>query len=146
MATKVIKGQEVFEKYDMNKICNRIRFAICMEQISHIQLAKEIGVSRDCIFRYTNLNFPEKSMNIEILKRIAEYFHKDRHYFCNSYHIFLDTVDGKEFLKNQRKELGITQKEYANKLGINLGIYKKYESGETKISEYVWSEITNMKV
>ena len=37
------------------------------------------------------------------------------------------------FILRRRKELGMTQKEFAEKADINAGVYSRYERGETDI-------------
>lgn len=112
-----------------------------MGQISQMRLARELGISRDCIFDYMNPEYPERAMQVETLKKLAVYFKKDIHYFCNAYHIFLDTVDGRAYLKDKRSKLGMSQREYAKEIGVTLCAYKVYERGRARIPEEVWKRI-----
>ena len=141
LTVKVLKGLDCIEKDNMDKICNRIRLALCMGQITRIKLAGDIGVSRDRVFDYLNPNYPEASMNVDVLKRMAEYFHKDQYYFCNSYHLFLDSGISFQILKEKRIQMKLTQKEYSEILGVKQAIYKKYEQGQARIPENVWKQI-----
>lgn len=141
LSVKVVKGLNTFENCSFDKICDRIRFAMCMSQISQFKLASDIGVSRDCIIDYTSSDYPEKSMQVETLKKMALYFEKDIYYFCNDYHKFLDSEQGNRILRQKRKELHLTQPEYAERLGVKIGIYKRYEQGRTRIPENIWKMI-----
>ena len=57
-------------------------------------------------------------MQIPVLKSFAAYFDKDTYYFCNDYHKFIDTVDVVKLLKRLRKEKGVTQRRFADELGV----------------------------
>lgn len=109
-----------------------------MGQISQMKLAMDIGVSRDCIFDYTREDYPEKSMQVETLKRLAEYFEVDQYHFCNEYHRFIDTVNVGEYLKGRRKKAGMSQREFAESMNVALVSYKQYERGAVRIPEPIW--------
>lgn len=73
-------------------------------------------------------------MQIAVLKSFAVYFGKDTYYFCNDYHEFIDTVDAVKRLKRLRRKRRITQKMFADELGITNVMYKAYEQGKSRIS------------
>lgn len=135
---KVLQSPKPLREYDMGKICDRIRYEACLEQVSYGEIARSTGISKDCILDYVSPRYAETSMNVATLKKIAEYFHKDAYYFCNSYHIFLDRTDGAEFLKEARRRTGMSQRDFAQNAGVSLYAYKAYESGQAKVSEKVW--------
>lgn len=83
-------------------------------------------------------------MDIETLKMMAEYFGQDKYYFCNEYLQFLDCVDGAAFLKEKRKEYQMSQREFAEMLGISLASYKKYEMGDVKFPQRYWDRLNKM--
>lgn len=135
---KVVKGFEFFDTYDMSRVCDRIRMELNMCQMSKEKVAKEIGVSRDVLYDYVKPVYLEKSMQPQILIKLAEYFGKDKYYFCNDYHRFLDEVDGKAYLKGKRTEHNMSQRQFAKTLEISLPRYKAYESGKNKIPMELW--------
>lgn len=112
-----------------------------MGQISQMKLARETGIGRECIANYVNAEYPEKSMKIEILKKLAEFFHKDKYYFCNDYHIFLDTVDVRAFLQKKREKAKMSQRKFADKIGVSLQNYKYYERGNGYLPFEVWQKV-----
>ncbi|MCM1251695.1 MAG: hypothetical protein NC321_02655 [Clostridium sp.] len=71
---KVFKGMFLANDLDMRKISNRLRYTFLENRISFLRAAKELGVSRDLLFDYTNLDYPENSMQVKILIKIADYF------------------------------------------------------------------------
>lgn len=127
--------------YDMDRICDRLRFALLEKGVSKQQAAREIGVSRDLVFDYTNCDYPEKSMQVDTLKKFAEYFRKEDYYFCNEYHCFLDTVDAGAFLREQRVRMRMTREQFAAYLEIPLSRYKAYAGGRCRIPEELFEKL-----
>lgn len=80
-------------------------------------------------------------MDIELLKKMADYFGVDKYCFCNEYHVFIDVTDVPEYLKKMRKDRGVTQRKFASMLGIPLASYKTYEEGRVRIPERYWRYI-----
>lgn len=138
---KVFKDMLSAADFDMKKICNRLRYAFLENKISFMQASKELGVSRDLFINYTNPDYKECSMQVHILKKIADYFGKDRYYFCNEYHMFLDTVNIKYFLCESRAQQKMTQKQFADFLGVTLSSYKKYEEGRSRLPLAVFEKL-----
>lgn len=130
------------DRNDMEQsISVRIRYHVQKEKISQPKLAKAIGCSRDTIFAYMNNKTPESRMDINVLKKLADYFGVDKYYFCNAYHIFTDTEDVPRILKRLREKEGVTQKVFAYMLEIPLDSYKSYEQGKAQLPERHWRKI-----
>ena len=127
--------------FDMDKICDRLRYSLRQNRIPYLRAAKDIGVSRDLVFDYTNPDYPEKSMQVKTLIKFADYLGEERYYFCNDYHRFLDTVDAGDFLRELRKKHEMTQRQFADCLGIPYYRYKTYESGKCKLPQEVFDKL-----
>ncbi len=128
---------------DMDSICGRLRYALKQKKVSGGQAARDLGVSRDLVLAYTNYNYPEDSMQVKYLTKFAEYFGEERYYFCNEYHRFLDTVEADRMLLESREKCKMTQREYADHLGIPYYRYKSYEEGRCKISREAFDLLRN---
>lgn len=128
-----------------NKIYIRIKYFIKKSKVSYQELGAAVGCSHDTVFVYANGKIVEEHMNIGILKRMAEYFGVEAYYFCNEYHVFVDTTDVPEYLKKIRKEKRMSQKEFAEATGVSLASYKKYETGAVRIPEKYYQVITEWK-
>ncbi len=137
-----VKSMRYFQsmplEFDMARISSRISFALLDRRTPKARLAREVGVSRDLVYNYTRENFPEESMRIPVLKAFAEYFKMDTYYFCNDYHKFMDQTDVAELLKSIRRKKGVTQKMFADELGVALAIYKAYEQGKSNLPYQVY--------
>lgn len=144
-SSNVFEGMFTEDTILEKSIALRIRYHMQRKKISQPKLAKAVGCSRDTIYRYENGIVPEGNMSIEILKKIADYFEVDQYYFCNDYHVFIDTTDDIPLLlKRTRKELGMTQRQFVAKYNIPLESYKKYETGDTVIAQKYWKNIISV--
>lgn len=133
----MFEEKEILEQ----SISARIRYQMQKAKISQPKLAKAVGLTRDRIYVYENGKIAEENMDIEILKRLAKYFGVDQYYFCNEYHVFMDTVDVPELLKHIREKSGLSQREFAKKKGIPPEAYKTYEGGKVRLQERYWKKL-----
>ena len=131
-------------EFDMTKISNRINYELLDRRIPKVRLARDVGVGRDLVSSYTKESFPEESMQIPVLKSFAAYFGKDTYYFCNDYHKFIDTVDVVKLLKRLRKEKGVTQRRFADELGVTIAMYKTYEQGKSSLPYSVYLRLRTL--
>ena len=137
----VFQGVLMENKMLERSISARIKYQMQKAKISQPRLAKAVGCSRDRIWTYANGKVSEGYMDIDFLKKLADYFGLDQYYFCNEYHVFVDTVNVPEVLKEVRRKTGMTQKEFAKMKKIPLTSYKIYETGKTKIAEKCWKRL-----
>lgn len=134
------------EKLDIDvSISARIKFHLQKSKISYPKMAEAMECSRDMVFSYANGKIPEGHMDIAVLKKMAAYFGKETYYFCNEYHVFVDTVDVPEYLKRIRKAKEMSQKDFAVAFHIPLSAYKKYETGVVRIPEKYYRIIADIK-
>lgn len=131
-------------EFDMTKISDRINRELFERRIPKARFAREVGVSRDLVSNYTKSSFSEESMQIAVLKSFAVYFGKDSYYFCNEYHKFIDTVDVVKLLKWLRRKQGITQKMFADGLGVTTVMYKAYEEGKSNLPYPVYLRLRKL--
>ena len=122
-------------------ISAKIKYQMQKAKISQPRLAKAVGCSRDRIWTYANGKVSEGYMDIDFLKKLADYFGLETYYFCNDYHVFVDTANVSEALKKMRRKTGMTQKEFAKIKKIPLTSYKIYEIGKTRIAEKYWKRL-----
>ena len=145
ITVKIFKGMDSVPVFDMDKICDRLRHSLCKNGISYQKAARDMKVSRDLVFDYTNPNYPEKSMQVKTLIKFADYLGLDKYYFCNEYHRFINTVDVGAFLLELRKKNEMTQKQFAAYLDIPYYRYKTYESGRCKLPQEVFDKLKMKK-
>ena len=148
-SSNVFQGMFMENKMLEKSISAKIKYQMQKAKISQPRLAKAIGCSRDRIWTYANGKVSEGYMDIDFLKKLADYFGLDQYYFCNDYHVFVDTVNVSDILKELRKRKGLSQREFAKKMKIPLTSYKVYETGKTRFAEKHWEklkqQLKNMK-
>lgn len=142
---KVFEGMFEDKEKIGQSISVRLKYCMQRAKIPQCKLARDIGYSVDTVFKYINGKVSEEHMNIEMLKKIAIYMGMDEYYFCNEYHKFVDNTDIPKFLKETRKEMGMTQKEFASITNIPLQSYKKYEVGLVRLPEKYWRLVSEKK-
>ena len=140
-SSNVFEGMFTEDTILEKSIALRIRYYMQWKKISQPKLAIAVGCSRDTIYRYENGIVPEGNMSIEILKKIADYFGVNQYYFCNDYHVFIDTTDVPQILKRLRNKKQMSQREFAKKKNIPIAVYKAYESGRVRVAEKYWEKL-----
>lgn len=84
-------------------------------------------------------------MDIAVLKKMAVYFGMEAYYFCNEYHVFVDTTDVPEYLKGVRRAKEMSQREFCEVFQIPLAAYKKYETGAVRIPGKYYRVVVGVK-
>gem|GEM_PF-3129678 len=145
------KSAKVFEGMFEDKgkieqsISVRIRYCMQKAKVPQYKLAGVIGYAKETLFNYMNGKIPEEHMNVHMLKKMAVYFGMDEYYFCNGYHKFMDSTDVPKFLKEIRRKMGMSQREFAAAAEIPLQSYKKYEEGWVRLPEKYWRALMDME-
>lgn len=140
-SSKVFWGMFTEKEMLEQSIASRIRYQMQKAGISQPKLAEAIGTTRDRIYTYENGKIEEQNMEIELLKKLARYFELDEYYFCNEYHVFMDTTDVPKVLKQLRGKKQMSQRQFAAKKNIPIAAYKSYESGKVRLAEKYWIKL-----
>lgn len=74
---------------------------------------------------------------IEHMEKIAQLFEVSVETLLDDYNLFLRKGQGEQ-IKAIRLKLGLTQKAYAEKLGVSLGNLKQWEQNRKQISKSTW--------
>lgn len=141
IALRIFKGMGICDNLDMEKVSSRLRYAFLVRKIPYQKAAREMGIRKEIIFRYTDPDYPEELMQPEFLIQFADYLSEEKYYFCSEYHKFLDVVDGGSFLLKVRKKNNMTQKQFADHLGIPLANYKYYERKKGRVPKKVFDQL-----
>ena len=73
------------------------------------------------------------------MEKIAQLFDVPVERLLDDYNLFLRNDQGKQ-IKAIRMKLGLTQREYADKLGVSLGSLKQWEQNRKRIFKSTWEK------
>ena len=100
------------------------------------EVADKLGIDRNTYSRYespTRGRYPE-----EKLKALAELYGLPQNELSDGYNEFLKKQGDK--IREKRSELGLTQKEFAAKIGTKLANLKRWERNEVAVSREIWEK------
>lgn len=95
-------------------------------------VAKFIGVSRA---RYSHYENGRSEPDLEVLKKLAEYFNVSIDYLIKGEKHFSPQLLIRQNLNRAREFCGLTPSDLANELGVSEDLVHKWESGKIKLSE-----------
>ncbi len=101
------------------------------------EVAERIGIERTTYIRYEEKEhdyYPLKHM-----KMLAELFEVPLEDLLDDYNLFLLRGQGTQ-IKGLRLRQGMTQKEYAQKLGVSLQKLKEWEQDRVRIYKSTWEK------
>ena len=125
-------------------VADKLRYARLSVGIHQDALAEGVGINRHTLLRYENGQVSEENMEIEWLIKIALACGMDKHFCCSPYHMFI-MEDASEQIKRHRKEMGLTQKQLAARLGIWDTTVKGWEQKRNKPPKYVWELVSGLR-
>lgn len=94
------------------------------------------------IYRSTYIHYEEYGKDFyspEHMEKIAQLFDVPVERLLDDYNLFLRNDQGKQ-IKAIRMKLGLTQREYADKLGVSLGSLKQWEQNHKQIFKSTWEK------
>ena len=94
------------------------------------------------IYRSTYIHYEEYGKDFyspEHMEKIAQLFDVPVERLLDDYNLFLRNDQGKQ-IKAIRMKLGLTQREYADKLGVSLGNLKQWEQNRKQIFKSTWEK------
>jgi len=94
--------------------------------------------------RYENGQVKEENMIIEWLVKIALACGRDESFCCSQYHVFIVQGAGTQ-VKQYRKSQGLTQRQLAAQLGVNVATVRGWELEKNKPPIYVWELVSGLR-
>ena len=94
------------------------------------------------IYRSTYIHYEEYGKDFyspEHMEKIAQLFEVPVDTLLDDYNLFLRNGQGNQ-IKAIRMKLGLTQREYADKLGVSLGNLKHWEQNRKQIFKSTWEK------
>ena len=100
------------------------------------EVADKLGIDRNTYSRYespTRGRYPQ-----EILNALAKLYGLPQKDLSDGYNEFLKNQGDK--IRKKRRNLGLTQKEFAEQIGTKLANLKRWERGEVAVSRDMWEK------
>ena len=120
----------------LKTVSDKLRYARLSAGIHQEELAAKLGIDKCTILRYENGHISEENMCIEWLMQIALVCGQDKYFCCSPYHIFLLGDAGSQ-IKHYRKQQGLTQRQLAAKLNVNVTTVQGWEWNRNKPPKYI---------
>ena len=144
---KILKAKRLNTALDLctgspQSVADKLKFARLSAGLHQDVLADIIGIDRATLLRYENGQVEEENMQVEWLMQIASICGTDKYYCCSPYHIFLLNDAGKQ-IKQYRKNIKLTQKKLAAKLGVDETTVKRWEQNKCKPPKYIVELVNN---
>jgi len=116
-------------------IADKLRFYRCRKGLSQKEVATYAGIHHSTYTRYEDP--AQESYPLPIMEKIAKLLEVPLSSLLDDYLLFLSQGQGKQ-IRELRKGLSLTQKAYADKLGISLCTLKNWEQETVYISRANW--------
>ena len=104
--------------------------------LTQLELAERLFVSRQAISGWEAGTSRPSTENLQSLSRL---FNIPLETLLDDYNLFLRKGQGEQ-IKTIRTKLGLTQREYADKLGVSLGNLKQWEQNRKQIFKSTWEK------
>ena len=111
-----------------------LRYQKCLRQRD---VADYAGIDRSTYAHYEE--YRKDLYPLEHMEKIAQLFEVPVDTLLDDYNLFLRNGQGEQ-IKAIRTKLGLTQRQYADKLGVSLGNLKHWEQNRKQIFKSTWEK------
>lgn len=120
---------------EITETADKLRWLRYHKGLRQRDVAVYIGMDRSTYVHYEE--YGKDFYPIEHMEKIAQLFEVSVETLLDDYNLFLRKGQGEQ-IKAIRLKLGLTQKVYAEKLGVSLGNLKQWEQNRKQISKSTW--------
>ena len=122
---------------EITEIADKLRWYRYQKGLRQRDAADYAGIDRSTYIHYEEAGrdfYPKEHM-----EKLAELFEVPVDTLLDDYNLFLRNGQGNQ-IKAIRMKLGLTQKEYADKLDVSLGSLKQWEQNRKQIFKSTWEK------
>ena len=101
------------------------------------EVAEQIGIDRNTYIHYEE--YGRDYYPIEHMEKLAELYDVPVEELLDGYNLFLYKGQGEQIQKI-RQGLGLTQKQYAQRLGVSFDNLRKWEQNRVRIYKSTWEK------
>jgi len=129
---------------ELKTVADKLQYARLAAGLLQRELAEKIGIDRTTLISYENGQTVEENMIIDWLIEIALACGMDKHFCCSPYHVFIIEDAGKQ-IKQYRKNMGLTQKKFAEQLGVWTTTIRRWEQNVNKPPKHIWELVSGLR-
>ena len=122
---------------EITEIADKLRWLRYQKGLRQRDVADYAGIDRSTYVHYEE--YGKDLYPLEHMERIAQLFEVPVESLLDDYNLFLRNGQGEQ-IKAIRTKLGLTQKQYADKLGVSLGNLKHWEQNRKQIFKSTWEK------
>ena len=122
---------------EITETADKLRWLRYQNGLRQRDVADYAGIDRSTYVHYEE--YGKDLYPPEHMERIAQLFEVPVESLLDDYNLFLRNGQGNQ-IKAIRTELGLTQKQYADKLGVSLGSLKQWEQNRKQIFKSTWEK------
>ena len=122
---------------EITEIADKLRWLRYQKGLRQRDVADYAGIDRSTYVHYEE--YGKDLYPPEHMEKIAQLFEVPVETLLDDYNLFLRKGQGEQ-IKAIRTKLGLTQKQYADKLGVSLGNLKHWEQNRKQIFKSTWEK------
>ncbi|MCO7160818.1 helix-turn-helix domain-containing protein [Agathobaculum butyriciproducens] len=122
---------------EITEMADKLRWLRYQKGLRQRDVADYAGIDRSTYVHYEE--YGKDLYPPEHMEKIAQLFEVPVDTLLDDYNLFLRNGQGNQ-IKAIRMKLGLTQKEYAEKLGVSLGNLKHWEQNRKQIFKSTWEK------
>ena len=135
------KTEQFYRKYpNPQAIVNmgdKLRYYRYQKALFQKDVAKYLGIDRTT---YNSYEMGVRECPIDILKKLAEILEVEVTDIMDEYNLFLFNGQGRQ-VRKIRKSMGLTQREFAGRMGVSTTTVKQWESERVRVMRGVFEKM-----
>ena len=124
---------------DITNILDKLKYYRYQKALHQKDIAEYVGMDRATYSSYEE--FERDYYPIENMQKIAKLFGVPVTELLDDYNLFLYNGQGQQ-VKKIRKSLHLTQVEFAQRLGVQTAMVKRWEQGKVRMYKGTWEKVT----
>ena len=138
---KLLDAQKFNIRYtdpsQITEIADKLRWYRYQHALMQKEVAEQIGIDRNTYIHYEE--YGRDYYPIEHMEKLAELYDVPVEELLDGYNLFLYKGQGEQIQKI-RQGLGLTQKQYAQRLGVSFDNLRKREQNRARIYKSTWEK------
>ena len=138
---KLLDAQKFNIRYtdpsQITEIADKLRWYRYQHALMQKEVAEQIGIDRNTYIHYEE--YGRDYYPIEHMEKLAELYDVSVEELLDGYNLFLYKGQGEQIQKI-RQGLGLTQKQYAQRLGVSFDNLRKWEQNRVRIYKSTWEK------